>query len=334
MDSTSGSGPVGEGSNPSGSTNQLLRNYWLGLDKQFQYEKTLKTNPENDFLNLQSFLFAGSKQITKIFYHTGITPHQVILISMIFGVTASYLFIQNNRMLVIIGALLLFYKNVLDKVDGSLARAKGLDSRRGRFYDSISDFIVTLTTFSAIGHMLYFEYDDSLFIYLSIAAMIFSMLQCSYFIYYQVAFIKSTGKNTINRLVETVTEEDLKTQDGWTVFLQRIFMLIYGWQDKLFKWLDKILLNRLMSNVTRKSKQRQMPNAAEAWYQNKPFLTMASALSIGTHIFLICISAVFDAFEYYIFVNLICMNLLLILSVLYHYNSAKKQLIKQNNQQV
>ncbi len=214
------------------------------MDKQFHYEKTLKTKPENDFLNLQSFLFAGSKQITKLFYYTGITPHQVIFISMIFGLTASYLFIQNNRILAIIGAVLLFYKNVLDKVDGSLARAKGLDSRRGRFYDSISDFIVTLTTFSAIGHMLYLKYNNSLFIYLSIAAMIFSMLQCSYFIYYQVAFIKSTGKNTINRLVETVTEEDLKTQDKWTLFLQRVFMLIYGWQDKLFAGLDKILVTQ------------------------------------------------------------------------------------------
>ena len=295
------------------------------MNQDYSYEKSLKTKAENDFLNLQTYLFVTSKQITRILYSTPVTPHQVIFLSMLFGLAASYLIIQNDKFLVITGAVLLFYKNVLDKVDGSLARAKGLDSRRGRFYDSISDFIVTLASFSAISCKLFLKYNDSRVFLVGFAAMIFSMLQCSYFIYYQVAFIKSTGKDTINRLDETVTEDDLKIQDKWTLSLQRIFLIIYGWQDKLFLILDKTLLNRLMSNV-----KCPMSTASPAWYQNKAFLTLASVLSIGTHIFLICISAVFNVFEYYIFVNLICMNLLLILSVLYHYNSAQKQLINNS----
>jgi hypothetical protein len=99
-------------------------------------------------------------------------------------------------------------------------------------------------------------------------------------------------------------------------------MLIYGWQDMLFAALDNSLYKKL-----------EMVKAGEAlnrlWYQHKPFLAMASSLSIGTHIFLICIAAVFNAFEYYMFMNLIFMNLLLILSVIYHYKSTKKQLLKQ-----
>lgn len=280
--------------------------------EKFSYEKTLKTNKENSFLNLQQYLFVTSKQLTKFFYYTKVTPHQVILLSMIFGVTASYLIIQSVKLYAVIGAVLLFYKNVLDKVDGSLARAKGLDSRRGRFYDSISDFIVTLASFTAISYSMYVQFNSVYAFFAGYAAMIFSMLQCSYFIFYQVSFIKSTGKDTVNRILENVTEDDMIKQDKWTTFLQRIFMLIYGWQDKLFFAID----NRLIKGFADNEEKLRL------WYQNKPFLTVASSLSIGTHIFLICLSAVIGRFDYYIFVNLILMNLLLILSVVYHYRSA------------
>lgn len=286
-----------------------------GKDK-FSYEKTLKTNKENSFLNLQQYLFVTSKQLTKFFYYTKVTPHQVIFLSMVFGISASFLIIQPVKLYAVIGAILLFYKNVLDKVDGSLARAKGLDSRRGRFYDSISDLIVTLVSFTAISFSLYHQYNSVYAIVLGFTAMIFSMLQCSYFIFYQVSFIKSTGKDTVNRILENVTEEDKQKQDKWTTFLQRIFMLIYGWQDRLFYCIDNKLVRKFNTNE----------EMLRMWYQNKSFLTLASSLSIGTHIFLICISAIIGRFDYYIFVNLILMNLLLILSMVYHYRSAINKL--------
>lgn len=296
----------------------------MKLKDDFSYEKTLKTKPEDTFLNLQSFLFVTSKQITKLLYNTPATPHFIILLSMISGLTASYLIIQESKILVITGAVLLFYKNVLDKVDGSLARAKGMDSRRGRFYDSISDFIVTLASFSAISYRLYAQYSSPAVIVIVFAAMIFSMLQCSYFIYYQVSFIRYSGKKTVNRILETVTDEDIKSQDKWTIFLQRIFMLIYGWQDIFFAAVDNAIYKRLEISAAK----TKLSRLNDAWYRNKPFLTLASSLSIGTHIFLICIAAVFNAFSYYLFMNLILMNLLLILSVLYHYISTKNRLNK------
>lgn len=315
------------------------------MSGKFTYEKTLKTKPGESFLNLQQYLFITSGTLTRLFYYTKVSPHQVILLSMIFGLAASYLMIQPSKYSAIAGALLLFYKNVLDKVDGSLARAKGLDSRRGRFYDSISDFIVTLASFTAITYHLYFQYHSYYIIIAGFTGMIFSMLQCSYFIYYQVSFIKQTGKDTVNRITEEVTLDDIHNQDKWTTFLQRVFQLIYGWQDRLFYSLDKMLLNRISDklNSTLSMSLSVMRNPASAgqntqtsqvtqytldsiWYKNKPFLTLASSLSIGTHIFLICISAILGRFYYYIFVNLILMNLLLIFSIIYHYRSTINKL--------
>ncbi len=297
------------------------------MKEKFSFDKTLKTIPENDFLNLQSYLFITSKQLTKIFYYSKVTPHQVILLSMVFGVAASFLIIQNSTIAVVIGSILLFYKNVLDKVDGSLARAQGLDSRRGRFYDSISDFIVTFAVFGAISYFLFRKYGNPWLFAIGFTAMVFSMLQCSYFIYYQVSFIKQTGKITVNRIVEDITDDDKVNQDNWTIFLQRIFLLIYGWQDNLILKLDRVLFEGFANEL--KPENDQKARLTMIWYENKPFLTLASSLSIGTHIFLISLAAVFGVFEYYIFVNLICMNLLLIYSIIFHYKSSKKQLLSK-----
>jgi len=291
------------------------------VGEEFDYDKTLKTKTEDSFLNIQSYLYITSRQITKFLYYTPVTPHQVILASLIFGVAASYLIIQPDIVMVIIGAALLFYKNVLDKVDGSLARARGMDSRRGRFYDSISDFLVTLALFSAISYTLYQKYQSKGVFIIGFAAMIFSMLQCSFFIYYQVSFIKITGKETVNRLIETVTEKDKASQDKLTLFLQRVFQIIYGWQDLLIYKLDMFLLNRLEITKFKFKNSKFVSN----WYKHKSFLTMASFLSIGTHMVLIAFFAVISSFEMYLFVNLILMNLLLIWFIIFHYFSIIKK---------
>jgi phosphatidylglycerophosphate synthase len=239
---------------------------------------------------------------------------------MIFGFAASFLLIQDKYFLVFIGAVLLFYKNVLDKVDGSLARAKNLASRRGRFYDSISDFLVSLSVFAAIGYKLTSKYNNPLFYVISFAALVFSMLQCSFFIYYQVAFIKYSGKETINRLLENITEEDIANEDKFTILLQTIFQLIYGWQDYFVFKIDSYLLKKL------KKRFGDIPKLFDFWYRNKPFLTLASILSIGSHMVLIAAFALAGRLEYYLFVNLILWNLLLGLAVIYQYNSVKNKI--------
>ncbi|NOS86233.1 MAG: hypothetical protein HOP31_13910, partial [Ignavibacteria bacterium] len=78
------------------------------MQEKFSYEKTLKTDKENTFLNLQQYLFITSKQLTKIFYYTKVTPHQVIFLSLIFGIASSYLIIPPEKLYAVIAAILLF----------------------------------------------------------------------------------------------------------------------------------------------------------------------------------------------------------------------------------
>jgi phosphatidylglycerophosphate synthase len=296
---------------------------------EFDYSETLKTRPDETFLNFQHYILITSRTITRVLYKTPVTPHQVILFSLIIGVLSSFLIIHDNRIVAVTGAVLLFYKNVLDKVDGSLARAKGLASRRGRFYDSITDFIVSLALFTAIGFKLYFTYENCIVFVLAFLGLIFSMLQCSYFIYYEVAFIKQTGKDTKNRLLETVTKEDKLGEDKFTLLLHRIFQVIYGWQDYLVNRVDSYFLSRLAKKLQLDPTgniKYQIANIKDTWYKDRSFLSIASLLSIGSHMVLIALFAVIGKFECYLFLNLILWNLLLIFAVFYHYYHVKRRL--------
>jgi hypothetical protein len=295
-------------------------------NKEFSYQDTIKYHADDTFFNFQQYLLITSKQITKLLYYTPVTPHQVILFSMFIGVLSSFLIIGENIIVVITGAVLLFYKNVLDKVDGSLARSKNLVSRRGRFYDSISDFIVSLFLFTTISCKLNQSY-NSIWVWIAgYTALVTSMFQCSFFIYYEVAFIKQSGKNTINRLIETVTEADLQNEDKLTILLQRIFQFIYGWQDYLICKTDCFFLAKLEKKFVSGSAdelKNQITNFKNLWYRDKSFLSITSLLCIGTHMFLIALFAVIGKFEYYLVLNLIFLNLLLIFSVFYHYYRVK-----------
>jgi len=290
--------------------------------KEFSYANAIKYKEGEAFLNFQNYLLFSSKQITKFLYSTPVTPHQVILFSMIIGIVSSILIIQSNIFVVTVGAVLLFYKNVLDKVDGSLARAKNMATRRGRFYDSISDFIVSFALFTAIGFKLYSFYHAIWVWVIVYIALITSMLQCSYFVFYEVAFIRQTGKATINRLIEHVTDEDIKSEDRFTILLQRIFQVIYGWQDYIMFSLDKLFILKLKRNYT-------ISGLEDIWYKDKPLLSLSSLLCIGTHMVLIALFAVIGRLDYYLFVNLIVFNLLLIFCVLYHYYHVKTLLKNQ-----
>ncbi len=302
--------------------------------KEFSYEDTIKYRAGDTFFNFQHLLLVTSGQITKYLYGTSVTPHQVILVSMIIGVASSFLIIQEDKIMVIAGAVLLIYKNILDKVDGSLARARNMASRRGRFYDSISDFIVSFFLFTMIARKLDLAYGSFWVWPVSYAALIFSMLQCSYFVYYEVAFIKATGKETVNRLLEKITDEDLRSEDKLTILLQRIFQVIYGWQDYLVYKADSGLVagleNRFVSGSQEDVKNHKA-KIRDTWYRDKAFLSISSLLAIGSHMFFIALFAVMERFEYYLVLNLIFWNLLLIFSVFYHYYNTIRRLNKRVN---
>jgi phosphatidylglycerophosphate synthase len=81
---------------------------------------------------------------------TPITPNAITIISIFVGVLGCSLFYPDELSLNLIGFALLVFANILDCVDGQLARITGIKSRIGRILDGFCGDIWFLTFYSAI----------------------------------------------------------------------------------------------------------------------------------------------------------------------------------------
>ncbi|MDI6826452.1 MAG: CDP-alcohol phosphatidyltransferase family protein [Candidatus Aenigmarchaeota archaeon] len=85
-----------------------------------------------------------SKPTARLFYKLGFEPNQVTILSFILGIFSAIFLSQS---MFIIGLVILFVSEVLDCVDGDLARMKKKVSKKGEFLDSFLDRIVEIFLF-------------------------------------------------------------------------------------------------------------------------------------------------------------------------------------------
>lgn len=182
------------------------------------------------------------------------------------------------------GAMFLQVKNLLDAVDGSLARARSTPSRVGRFLDSLADFFINLLVFVAIAprHPIF-----------ALLALLFATLQCSYYNYYSVVYRKQTGGDTTSRVDETENFALPGDNPHLLSFLKWLYAILYGWQDRLMQYLEKAT----------------MEGVSEPGEVSPSFLTLVSPLALGFQILLVTLWAFAGHPEYALWIFLVPMNL-------------------------
>lgn len=268
------------------------------------YSNSLKSDKSDELIN--TYLIRPiTGLIVQALYHTPVTPNQVTIASTIAGLAAAFFYLEGKPEAVFIAGLLVTLKDVLDSADGQLARAKHQYSRIGRFLDSISDFLVDVAVFSAIGWMLYKSSGNWWILVLALFGLIGTSLRVSYHVFYHVNFLHLQNQYTNNRITEEVREEDLK-KGGLELTLQRFFQLIYGWQDRLMKRLD-IWSQKNQANI----------NLLQSWYSDTTGLRITGFLGLGTELFLLMLCSVFNQLKFYLFLNLFLMNGIMIICILY-----------------
>jgi archaetidylinositol phosphate synthase len=80
-----------------------------------------------------------------------VTPNHLTTVRLGVGLAAALAFMPGNYGWSNLAALLLILSNFLDHTDGELARLSGKSSRIGHLYDLVSDAVVTVLLFVAIG---------------------------------------------------------------------------------------------------------------------------------------------------------------------------------------
>jgi phosphatidylglycerophosphate synthase len=267
------------------------------------YESSLKSDLSDEPINTY-VIRPIAHQFVRFFYHTRITPNQVTAASIVAGVAAAAVYGLAGPAYIPLAGLLVTLKDILDSADGQLARAKGMFSRYGRFLDSVGDLAVNLLVLLGISLFLFHQDGRSPVFLLGVVGFLGISLRVSYHVFYQTSFLHLQSAYSTNRLTEEVLEEDLDA-DPRTLRMQRLFLFLYGWQDRLMVWLD------------RWSKSAVRGDRGNEWYSSRTALLLSGFLGLGTELFLVMIFSVLNQLELYLWINIIGMNALWMACVLY-----------------
>ena len=254
----------------------------------FSFEKASKFKDKDKFFDINYVLVPGLSWTVEKFYYTSIKPETVVILSLISGIIAAFLYASDNYQLNLIAILFIQLKNYLDTVDGHIARAKDIASRFGRFLDSLADAFVYICLFTAIGFNLAKSTGITGSFVLSYTAMICAFLQCSVYNYYLVSYKTHLMGKGLNRTNEDISEEDKELHknglEGIALYsLQIIYQFVYAWQDRIIECIDSFMLKRFQLI----NHNLGLKKINEEWYADKRFLAFVSPLCFGTQILIL-----------------------------------------------
>lgn len=98
-----------------------------------------------------------SLAITRGLIRTRLTPNQMTVIALVFGLAAIVLVAWGGAALLVPGALLVQVQSVLDGCDGEISRLKYIRSRLGEWLDQVGDDVVNVGFFAVAGWALWRE---------------------------------------------------------------------------------------------------------------------------------------------------------------------------------
>ena len=119
------------------------------------YKKIIK-NPTVDEVFYNYFTKYISAYLTKIIFKTNLTPNFISWIMLLCGLCAVYFLSLDSSISILISGILFVVHNILDTLDGDLARIRSQTSKMGKFIDQITHAVVNPSIFFA----LYFRFSE------------------------------------------------------------------------------------------------------------------------------------------------------------------------------
>ena len=155
------------------------------LDKE--YEASLKSIETENVVDRAFYRPIGFR-IARMLRGTGITPNMVTVISIFVGAAVGFMFYHDNLVYTICGILLLVFANILDCVDGQLARLTGIKSAIGRILDGFAGDI-------GFALRLSHEYGTYWFFALAVVSGLSHLVQANITDYYKTLHLYFISKD-------------------------------------------------------------------------------------------------------------------------------------------
>ena len=225
------------------------------------YKKSLKMVEIEEIFDL-FFYRPLAFIVVKIIYRTNITPNQVTITSIVFGIIAGVIYATGSPLSGLYGALSFMIYNILDCSDGQLARLKKNGTHAGRIVDGIADYISAAAVF--IGLIIGYpdkEYVHSTWCLLLLATAFSNIIQSILVDYYRNRFLdyvlerKSTFEEDMDSFrqeYDAIKDQKNKWFDKWVI---SVYFKYSAFQDKLTsKKKDEKLFKAMPQNYYKKNK--------------------------------------------------------------------------------
>ena len=173
------------------------------LDKEYEASlKSIETENKIDRIFYRPIGF----RIARMLKGTGITPNMVTVVSIFVGAAVGFFFYHDDLIYNVCGILLLVFANILDCVDGQLARLTGIKSAIGRILDGFAGDIWFTCIYVAFALRLSHDYGTDWFFALAVLSGLSHLVQANtrHFIYILSARIKVRSSSRWNRYVPAI----------------------------------------------------------------------------------------------------------------------------------
>ncbi|MDR1980683.1 MAG: CDP-alcohol phosphatidyltransferase family protein [Tannerellaceae bacterium] len=193
-----------------------------GLNKE--YEASLKSIETENMVDRIFYRPIGFR-IARLLRHTRITPNMVTVVSIFVGASAGLMFYSTDYLYNIYGILLLITANILDCVDGQLARLTGVKSAIGRILDGLAGDIWFTCIYVCLALRLSHEHGHCCFFVLAAISGLSHLVQANITDYYKTLhlYFISKEKGAEFQTLEQVRLYHKETRPG----LDKAFYLLY-----------------------------------------------------------------------------------------------------------
>ena len=182
-----------------------------------EYEASLKSIETENLIDRVFYRPIGF-QIARLLRHTGVTPNMITILSIFVGAATGFFFYHSE---------FLVFANILDCVDGQLARLTGIKSKIGRILDGFAGDIWFATIYLCLAARLAHETGSYWFFALAVLSAMSHLLQANITDYYKTLhlYFISKEKGSEFQSLEQVVAQHKQTKYGITKF----FYLLYRW---------------------------------------------------------------------------------------------------------
>lgn len=193
-------------------------------DLNTEYEASLKSIETENIIDRVFYRPIGF-QIARLLRDTGITPNMITIFSIFVGVAVGFLFYPDNLLINCCGILLLIFANILDCVDGQLARLTGIKSAIGRILDGVAGDLWFTSIYVNFALRLSHLYGTSWFFLPAVLSGLSHLVQANITDYYKTLhlYFISKEKGAEFQTPEQIARQHKNTKPG----IHKVFYLLY-----------------------------------------------------------------------------------------------------------